>query len=337
MNKRLRIAILLLVAVAAGVAFWSTRPGHQGRDGAAALTLYGNVDVRTVALSFRVGGRLAELHFEEGDRIRPGDIIARLDSAPFGDELQRAQAQQAQAQAQLRKLEAGSRPQEIAQAKALVAEREATLRSLTLEYNRVQALVREGAVARQTFDDITARRDEARSRLNTARQGLALAREGFRAEDIAAARADLQAATAAVAAAQTRLDDTRLLAPAEGVLLTRAQEPGTMLAAGQAIGSLALDRPVWVRAYVDEPDLGRLRPGMSARIVTDTEPDHPFSGQLGFISPEAEFTPKTVQTETLRTNLVYRLRVLVDDPQGKLRQGMPVTVLLLEGAEKGPK
>jgi len=333
--KRWRFIILgLLVLAVVGFYLYRDRSGNGfGKSGP--LILYGNVDVRTVPLAFRIGGRLAQVHFDEGDRIHPGDVVARLDATPVADELRRAQAQQAQAQAQLNRLVAGSRPQEIAQAQALVTERQATLANLERDYRRQRELVHSGAVARQVFDATTARRDEARARLNTARQALALAREGFRAEDIAAGRAAVQAAAAAVASARTRLADATLTAPAGGVLLTRAEEPGAMLAAGQPVGVLALDRPVWVRAYVDEPDLGRLHPGMKAEVVSDTDPAHPLPGQVGFISPEAEFTPKTVQTETLRTNLVYRVRVIVDDPAGRLRQGMPVTVRLPDTAAKG--
>ena len=124
-----------------------------------------------------------------------------------------------------------------------------------------------------------------------------------------------------------KVQDTVLASPSEGVVLTRAQEPGAILQTGTPVLTLSLKRPVWVRAYVDEPNLGRIHPGMKVQVFTDSRPEKPYSGQIGYISPRAEFTPKNVETAELRTSLVYRLRVVVEDADEGLRQGMPVTVL----------
>lgn len=325
MKRKLLLAALVLVLLAVVLAWRGCR--HRERD-AGDLVLYGNVDIRKVDLGFRVGGRLVEVRLEEGDRTAAGQVLARLDDGPYRDELNLTQARHDQAVANLAKLEAGSRPQEIAQARALVTERLATVGTLELEFRRSQNLVDDGAISRQAFDDVTARLAEARARLATARQALKLAEEGFRAEDIAAARAEVRAAAARLAQAATSLADTELPAPDTGVVLTRVLEPGAIVAAGTPVLSLSLDDPVWVRAYVDEPDLGRVHPGMPALVFTDSAPRQPYRGQVGFISPEAEFTPKTVQTEELRTRLVYQLRVVVANPDRGLRQGMPVTVRL---------
>lgn len=325
MNKK-RIAlwiVMVLIGIVLGVWLLQT-PAGDADD----LVLYGNVDIRKVDLSFRVGGRIAEVLFQEGDCVETGQVVARLDTKPYVDEERLALARQSQAEAALQKMEAGSRPQEIAQAEAWVAERRATLHNLQQEYRRSQNLVQSGAISRQSFDNVTARLHEAEARLTTAQEGLRLTREGFRSEDIAAARANLQAAEASLASARTRLADTEIKAPAEGILLTRVQEPGAIVQGGQVVAVLSLVDPIWVRAYVEEPDLGRIRPGMAGQVFTDTDPDNPYRGHVGFISPEAEFTPKTVQTEELRTRLVYQLRVIVDNPDQGLRQGMPVTVKL---------
>lgn len=323
MRKKLPLFLVLLAVLVVSVAYrwpWMEKPGLDGT-----LTLYGNVDIRKVDLGFRVAGRIAEMPFQEGARVTSGDLLAHLDEIPYRIELDLALAQEAQAAAQLAKLEAGSRPQEIAQAEALVRERQVRADNLDVEYGRLAALLVEGAVARQLADDARANLAEARARLDTAREGLKLAREGFRGEDIAAARADLRAAQARVAVARTRLSDSECRAPDGGVILTRMEEPGAIVAAGQTVLTLALDTPVWIRAYVEEPDLGRIRPGMKAQVFTDSRTE-PFPGQVGYISPEAEFTPKTVQTEELRTKLVYQVRVIANDPAHGLRQGMPVTV-----------
>ena len=332
MKKRLLIVGVLVVAAGVALAVWLLRAKNEPQRG---LTLYGNVDIRKVDLAFRVGGRVASLEAEEGDRLASGQVVARLEQTPYQDELRLAAAQKAQAAAQLAKLKAGNRPQEVAQAKALVGERAATVANLELDFRRKQNLLASGVIARQAFDDVTARLSEARARLETARQGLKLARAGFRQEDIAAAQANLEAARARLASARTRLGDTEVQAPDAGVLLTRVVEPGAIVAPGQTVATLTLDDPVWVRVYVDEPDLGRLAPGMAAEIYTDTRPDRPYRGQVGFISPEAEFTPKAVQTEQLRTRLVYQVRVIAENPDHGLRQGMPVTVRLAGTAAAG--
>jgi HlyD family secretion protein len=334
MRRKLPMLLVLLVVLAVGVAYrkpWARKPGAEGT-----LTLYGNVDIRKVDLGFRVPGRIAEMPFQEGARVASGELLARLDATPYLNELELALALEEQAAARLAKLEAGSRPQEIAQAEALVRERQARADNLEVEYGRLAALLVEGAVPRQSADDVRANLAEARARLVTAREGLKLTREGFRSEEIAAARADLRAARARVAVARTGLSDSECRAPDQGVILTRVEEPGAIVASGQTVLTLALDTPAWIRAYVEEPDLGRIRPGMTAEILTDSRPE-PYAGHIGYISPEAEFTPKTVQTEELRTKLVYQLRVIADDPDHGLRQGMPVTVRIPPVAPPAPR
>jgi HlyD family secretion protein len=331
MKKKLVLSGLVLVVVAG---FFTYRLLSRSAAQNGALTLYGNVDIRSVDLGFRVGGRIAAVNVEEGDRVTPGEVLADLDAAPYRDGLDLARARQAQAAAQLAKLRAGYRPQQVAQAAALVAQRRAALANLEIDFRRKKNLLAMEAVSRQVYDDTAARLKEARAALTDAEEGLKLMREGFRTEDIAAARADLQAARANVEVAKTNLADTEIKAPAAGVILTRVEEPGAIVAAGQTVLSLSLENPVWVRAYVDEPNLGRLAPGMAAEVFTDTSPGHPYHGHVGFISPQAEFTPKTVQTTVLRTRLVYQVRIVVDDPDHGLRQGMPVTVRLAGAGER---
>ena len=133
-----------------------------------------------------------------------------------------------------------------------------------------------------------------------------------------------------MASAELLLQDTTLASPNAGVILTRAQEPGAILQAGTTVLALSLKEPMWVRAYIHEPDLGRIHPGMKVNVFTDSRPNQPYRGQVGYISPRSEFTPKNVETEELRTSLVYRLRITVENPDDGLRQGMPVTVRLSE-------
>jgi HlyD family secretion protein len=321
-KKRIIVVVVILALVAVGIAVWRHLAEEEN---ARSLTLYGNVDIREVQLAFRVAGRLETMHYDEGDGIESGELIAELDAQPYEEALAVAQARVDQARAQVTKLKAGSRPQEVARARAGVNQAEALYTNATREFERVSGLLETGASSVKARDAAQARRDEAAANLDAAREALALAEEGFRAEDIAAAEADLAAAEAQNAIAETQLEDTRLFAPSDGTLISRLREPGSMLGAGMPVYSLSLRDPVYVRAYVDEPHLGRLEPGARVTITTDSS-EASYEGQVGFISPRAEFTPRSVETTELRTDLVYRLRIVVPDADEGLRQGMPVTV-----------
>ncbi|WP_026869859.1 secretion protein HlyD [Inquilinus limosus] len=328
MKAGLRIVIVLLLGAAVAAGWWFDLPGRLGwreaQDGT--LTLYGNVDIRQAELGFRVSGRLTEMKLEEGEAVTAGAVLARLDDRPFQDSVAAARANVAARQADLDKLIAGPRAAEIAQARATVAEREADLANARLAFDRTQELRQRGNAPQSALDQAQADRDMAQARLELSRQALELLLEGNRAEDIAAGRAALAAAQAELASAETSLADATLEAPADGIILSRVAEPGAIMSASSVAYVLSLTKPVWVRAYVAEPDLGRVHPGLAVEVVTDTRPDRPYRGRVGFVSPVSEFTPKTVQTPELRTDLVYRLRIIVDDADQGLRQGMPVTV-----------
>jgi HlyD family secretion protein len=333
MTTRIRIAVLVLLAAAVAAGWWFDLPGRLGwRQGQGdTLTLYGNVDIRQAELGFRVSGRLAEMKLEEGEAVTAGTVLARLDDRPFQDSVAAAKASVAARQADLDKLVAGPRAAEIARARATVAEREADLANAKLAFERAQELRQKGNAPQSTLDQTLAARDMAQARLEADRHALELLLEGSRAEDIAAGRANLAAAQADLATAETSLADATLAAPADGIILSRVAEPGAIMAPGSVAYVLSLTKPVWIRAYVAEPDLGRVHPGLMVEVVTDTRPDRPYRARVGFVSPVAEFTPKTVQTPELRTDLVYRLRIIVDEPDPALRQGMPVTVRVPKG------
>jgi HlyD family secretion protein len=332
MKRRLIIVVVAILALG-GLAAWQfgllARMGliHAQSD---TLTLYGNVDIRQVELGFRVSGRIAELKFQEGDTIKKGDLLATLDGRPFADALAVSAADLSAREADFKKFSTGSRPQEIAQAKANVSEREATLSNANKLVDRRSVLVREGNISRESYDDAVRARDEAAARLQSIRETYKLVTAGFRDEDIDSAKAALAAAQARVDSTKTSLDDTQLYAPESGVVLTRVREQGAIVAAGATVYTLSLIDPVWIRAYVSEPNLGHVVPGMRVQVFTDTTPDKPYTGQIGFVSPVAEFTPKTVETADLRSDLVYRIRVIVTNPDNGLRQGMPVTVRLAD-------
>jgi HlyD family secretion protein len=328
MSKRFAV-LIAVAAIAVGGWFLYQRYVSDNRPQA---VFYGNVDIREVTLGFRVGGRVARMRFNEGDEVKAGDLLAELDKEPFKEELALRKAQVSEAQAKLAKLEAGTRPQEIERARADVEAREAALENARAKYGRLETLVRRDFASQARYDNAVEQLKRAKAALRSAKEALALAIEGPRQEDIAAAEAALDAAQAQKEAAQTALEDASLHAPEGGVVLTRAVEPGTIVSEGAPVYTLSLSAPVWVRAYVPEPQLGLVSPGTPVEVITDTRPDAPYEGQVGFVSPVAEFTPKSVETPELRADLVYRFRVVVRNPDDALRQGMPVTVRLVDDA-----
>ncbi len=324
-RSALWLLILLILAAAAVGGVWWWRDQLAAKDDSL-LALQGNVDVREVDLSFKVAGRIESLKVDEGDSVQPGEVIATLDKRYFDDDLQQIRAQQANAAANLARLEHGSRPEEIAQARARLEEAKATQVRARADFERFASLVGKGAVSQQNYDQAKDALAEAEAQVNYAQQTLHLEEIGPRVEDIDGGRAMLAAAMAATVQAERRLQDADLMAPSAGIILTRVREKGAIVAAGETVFTLTLSSPVWVRTYVNERDLGRIREGMRGEVRTDSAPGKVYQGRIGFVSPKAEFTPKTVETRELRTDLVYRLRVIVDNPDGGLRQGMPVTV-----------
>lgn len=323
-SKRLIVALVILLVLAAGAGtLWTLR---TKRVASPSLTLYGNVDIRTVNLAFNDSGRIIRLPVEEGSVVRKGQLVAELDPVRFEAAVQQARGVLAAQQQQLALLVAGNRPQQIAEAQAAVDGARATLQNATQTYQRQKALAQSRLVPQQAVDNALQALQSARAAYDAARQALDLQREGSRKEAIAAARAQVEADRGALALAERQLADTRLYAPDDGVVQTRVQEVGDMASPQTSVLTLALANPVWARVYVPEPELGRIAPGMRAEIYSDSFPGQSFPGWIGFVSPTAEFTPKSVQTTELRTELVYRTRVYACNDAGKLRLGMPVTV-----------
>jgi HlyD family secretion protein len=322
MNRRILIGIVLAIVLVAALATKGFGLFGHGDD---KLRLYGNVDIREVDMAFRVPGRITAMAVEEGAKVKQGQLLATLDTATLDAKIHQNDADVAQAEAQLAKLRNGNRPQDIAQAQARVAAAEADFAKATADYVRRRPLVVPGAISGEVWAQTQTARDSATARLAEARQALSLSKAGARAEDINAANASLNAAEATRKSAATDLGDARLVAAEAGTIVTRAQEPGAIVQGGQTVLTVSIDRPVRVRAYIAEGDLSRINPGMQVLVTADGN-NRTYHGTIGYISPRAEFTPKTVETQDLRTDLVYRLRIIVTDPDDALRQGQPVTV-----------
>ncbi|MDX5627253.1 MULTISPECIES: secretion protein HlyD [unclassified Brenneria] len=331
MNKKKLVFTLVIIVLIAAAIYGIVQYRQQQEK---PLTLYGNVDIRSVNLAFRVGGRLDALNVDEGDSIQPGQPLAGLDSAPYQNALRQAQANVASARAQLNLLQEGYRREEIEQVRAQLAQSEAAYRYANSFYQRQLGLWAKRTISADTLEDAKTTRNQALATLQGAKDKLKQYESGNRPQEIATAQATLAQAEAAQAQAELDLKDTELVSPSAGVILTRAVEAGSMLSAGGTVFTLSLTRPVWVRAYVSEKDLGQAVPGSRILVYTDGRPDTPYHGQIGFVSPSAEFTPKTVETEDLRTDLVYRLRIVVNDADEHLRQGMPVTLRFAQDASR---
>jgi HlyD family secretion protein len=329
--KRLAVAVIVLATVAAATwAWWRTK---RERDGAP-LALYGNIDLRQVQLPFNNNQRIAEVLVQEGDRVQKGQVLARLDTGRLKPQVAQAEAQVEAQRQVVERLHNGSRPEEIAEARANVESAKADLANARSLYARLTSLSERskgGAVSQQDLDNAKAALDVAEARTVVNQKALELLVAGPRREDIAEAEARLRANEAQLALLKQEWIDAELVAPVNAVVRTRIMEPGEMASPLRPVFLLAIIDPKWVRAYVSERDLSKVRPGLTTRVSVDSFPDRDFEGWIGFVSPVAEFTPKTVQTEELRTSLVYEVRVFVKDPLDQLRLGMPATVRLDNG------
>jgi HlyD family secretion protein len=301
----------------------------------------GHVEATEVRLAPEAGGRVRELLVKEGDIVSAGDAIMRLDTRDAQLALDRARAEQRQAAALLKLLQAGSRREDIAQAQAQgqaardeVAAARAELTAAAADLQRYEALLQSNAGSRKQRDDAAARRDVARervqaaeSRVRAADQATARLRAGTRPEEIEAARARLAATNTGVATAEKLLNDTTLIAPIAGVVTEKLVSVGEVIAPRAPVVVIADLVNAWADVFVDEPFIPRLRLNQTATVFTDAGGSG-ISGTVSYISPKAEFTPRNVQTAEERSKLVYRVRVAVVNRDGVLKQGMPVEAVL---------
>jgi HlyD family secretion protein len=336
MQKRLRVVLILAALVAIGAALWWWMSGR----GAARqeLALYGNIDLRQIDLPFNGSERVAEVLVQEGDHVKQGQVLARLETSRLGPQVARAQADLEAQQQMVNRLHSGNRPAEIDQARANAAVARADAVNAHAQYERLRTLSQNTAgraLSQQDLDSAQAAADAAQAKLNANEKALALQLEGPRREDVAQGEAQLQSQQASLAMLQQQLKDAELRAPVDAVVRSRVVEPGEISSPQKTAFTLAIVDPKWVRAYISEADLGAVHEGLHATVSVDAFPGKRFEGWIGFISPSAEFTPKAVETRELRSSLVYEVRVFVKDPEDKLRLGSPATVHLPPAAVPG--
>ncbi|MDO5580574.1 MAG: efflux RND transporter periplasmic adaptor subunit [Planctomycetia bacterium] len=329
MNKKLRkaaILIFLLLLIAGAIGAFSDRIRSFFTPQDRPLTLTGNVDDRQVNLAFLVSERVARILPEEGDSVKKGDLLAALETVRIENEITRAKAAVDVAAAAYDKAVNGYRPEEIAMAEAGVRIVKAQIKAAENKFHRNRDLATQSAVSKQDADDAEANYQMLLAELDAAKENLKKMNAGTRSEDVAAARANLDQAKAALAIAQQHLADTKLCAPCDGIIRSRILEPGEMASPQITALELAVVSPKWIRVYLSEPLLPKIKPGDKAVITLDGLPEKTFDGWIGFISPNAEFTPKNVETKELRTSLVYEVRVYLNDPDNVFKLGSPAVV-----------
>ena len=328
MPKVMRFAVPIGVITVVGALLWWWLGAHQQP---AELRLYGNVDLRQIELPFNGNERISAVLVQEGDHVAQGQLLAQLDTSRLAPQVAKAEADLAAQAQSLERLHNGNRPEEIAQARANLDAAAADAGNARAQFERLQALSDSSsgrAVSRQDMDSAKAALDTAEARLAVNRKALALELAGPRKEDIAQSEAQLRADQAQLALVRQQLKDADLLAPLSAVVRSRIVEPGEIASPQKSAFTLAITDPKWVRVYVAETDLGSVHEGLNASVTVDAFRGRRFAGWVGFISPVAEFTPKSVETTELRSSLVYEVRVFVHDPGDELRLGMPATVHL---------
>ncbi len=326
MKKKVLLPFLAILVFGGGMLAW--RHAQEGKNASNRLTLYGNVDIRQVQLAFKGSERIKGMLVKEGEKVKKGELLASLDTDKFEANVELRRAQLAAQEQVVARLEAGSRREEIGKARAELDAARIDADNADRTYLRLMNLAKKHFISEQQVDDAKAASDAARAKSRAASEVLKLAILGPRKEDIRQAKSALDADQAALSVASLDLMDARLYAPSDGVIQDRILEPGDMASPQKPVYTLALTNPLWVRAYVSESDLGKLKPGMNAEVTTDSYPGKTYRAWVGYISPSAEFTPKSVETPELRTSLSYQVRIYVCNPGNELRLGMPATVFV---------
>jgi HlyD family secretion protein len=333
MKKRILVPILLAAAIAAGIYLYPKlvrKPAPTNE-----LTLSGNIEAHESLVSFRVQGRIAELPIEEGQEVAQGALLARLEDADYRQRVRMDEAGVGVRESNLALTQAGTREQEIKASRQSMLDTKADLEEKQIDYDRAQKLFAKDEVSAQDRDLAATASKRSQAVYKAAEQRYNEAVEGSRKEDIAIAQANLKQAKTNLGLSQVDLGYTVLRSPYAGVITVREAELGEVVSPGTPVVTLADLDHIWLRAYIAETDLGRIRWGQDATITTDTYPGKQYHGRISFISPSAEFTPKSVQTYTERVTLVYRIKIDIDNPNHELKPGMPADARI-EAAAASP-
>lgn len=318
--KRFIAGILVVAGIGAAAYHLLTR---NASENSTSLKVSGNIEATEVDTGFKIAGRIVRLDVQEGDRVEKGKVLAKLDDEDLEDRLALAQATLKSAQARLSKFLAGSRPEEIREAEARMEEASVDMENKRLYYERVKPLFDRGVVPKDTLDNAEARYKMSAAAVQRAKEAYQLVREGPRKEDVEDARAQVDQARASLKLTETQLSYTVLYSPMNGVVLVKSGEVGEVVNPGTSILTLADVESVWLKAYIPETELSKVKWGQEVVVTTDLRPRKEYRGKISFISSQAEFTPKQIQTEKERVTLVYRIKVDIPNPDRELKAGMP--------------
>jgi len=319
------IVIIAVIALAAVAALVISRRSSTVKG---EIKVSGTVEATTVELSFKVGGRISRRLVDEGMQVTAGQTVALLEDDELKQERSARSADEMAVRAALADLEAGSRREEIAQGQAALIRMKADADKLARDAQRAESLFTREVIPRTEMDAARAGRDASAAAVREAEQRLKLLKAGPRPDAVRQARARLDASSAGLSLAETRLGQATLTAPMTGLVLAKHAEPGEMLAPGAPVVTIARMDEVWLRGYIPEAAVGRVTIGQRARVTADAWPGRDLEGRVSFISSEAEFTPKNVQTEKERVKLVYRIKVTLPNPKGELKPGMPADAII---------
>jgi HlyD family secretion protein len=326
MKKKIALVGGLAVVIVLAVVLILIFRDVQNKD---ELLLSGNVEVTEAHVGFKLPGRIVELFVDEGYRVRAGDKLARLDSDELGKLAAQQKAAVGEASDRLTELRTGSRSQEIEGARANLAAAAADLEKAGKDFSRAERLFGKDAISASQFDSYKSAYEAGIARQKAAAENLSLVREGPRREVVSAAAQRMLQARASFGASESRLQDTLLSAPFDGIILRKNVEKGEIVGQGTPVFSIGdLERP-WIKVYVKEDRLGLVKLGQKAEVTVDTFPGRKYQGTVTFISSEAEFTPKNIQTQEERVKLVFAVKVSVINQNGELKPGMPADVRIL--------
>ena len=324
--KKNRVIGGILTAVVIAVFFFSLS-GRRPEEGL--LVASGNVEVTEVDMAFKSSGRVEERFADEGQKVGKGERLAALDRAELESQVAQGRAYLSETEARLEELRAGARPQEIEQARANLRFVEAELEKARKDYERAERLHSRGAISTSQFDAAKSAYEGRLAQQKNAVELLSLVREGPRREEVAAAGYRVRQAKEGLITLEERLKDAVIYAPVSGVVIRKNIEPGETVAPGIPVLTIGdLENP-WIKVYVKEDKLGLVKLGQKARITVDSYPGRAYEGTVTFISPEAEFTPKNVQTKEERVKLVFGVKVSVRNVDDELKPGMPADVRIM--------
>jgi HlyD family secretion protein len=324
--KRAILIILVALAVIGGGYLYVRSAANHTVD--TTLRISGNIEAHESVVSFKVQGRIIELPVQEGQYVKQGDLLARLDDDDYRQQVSVDEATVGMREAELELAVAGSRVQEIQAAKQTLIDARADLELKRADFRRRQALLAEQGVSKEDVDSAASQLKRAQATYERVKQTHDQIVEGTRKEEIAVRRANLESAREALQMSRVKLNYAVLSAPVSGVVLVRQAELGEVVSAGTPVVTIADVDHLWVRGYLIETDLGRVRWGQSATVRTDTYPDKAYQGRVSFISSQAEFTPKSVETHKERVTLVYRIKIDLDNPNHELKPGMPADAVI---------